>query len=282
MTDIQPSRPEAAPRVQSYQEIERQVAEFEAAERRRLGLEAPPDQWHDPNPSTFTAAQRSDTTILAGGLTVAQDRFVQAALEGLGYRIEVLDCPDVEALHVGKEFGNRGQCNPTYFTVGNLLKKLIHLRDVEGLPVEEIVQRYLFMTAGACGPCRFGTYVTEYRKALRDAGFEGFRVLLFQQTGGLKQATGRRCRPRNEPAFLPAAGEGSSGRRRAERDRLPPAPLRDRGGRHRPGARALAGHRLRCPAAPTLGGARPACLPLPPGARRGRQAATQAEGDGHR
>ena len=41
-----------------------------------------------------------------------------------------------------------------------------------------------------CGPCRFGTYVTEYRKALRDAGFDGFRVMLFQQQGGLKQATG--------------------------------------------------------------------------------------------
>ena len=48
----------------------------------------------------------------------------------------------------------------------------------------------MFLTAGACGPCRFGTYVTEYRKALIDSGFEGFRVLLFQQQGGLKQATG--------------------------------------------------------------------------------------------
>ena len=38
-------------------------------------------------------------------------------------------------------------------------------------------------------PCRFATYVTEYRKALRDAGFDGFRVMLFQQQGGLKQAT---------------------------------------------------------------------------------------------
>src|SRR4029077_4646318 len=33
-------------------------------------------------------------------------------------------------------------------------------------------------------------YATEYRKALRDAGFDGFRVMLFQQKGGLKQATG--------------------------------------------------------------------------------------------
>src|SRR5262249_35832982 len=53
-----------------------------------------------------------------------------------------------------------------------------------------ILRRFVFVTAGACGPCRFGTYATEYRKALADAGFDGFRVLLFQQQGGLKQATG--------------------------------------------------------------------------------------------
>ena len=98
--------------------------------------------------------------------------------------------PDTDALRFGKEFGNRGQCNPTYFTVGNLVKHLMHLRDVEGMSVPEIVEKYVFITAGACGPCRFGTYVTEYRKALRDAGFDGFRVLLFQQQGGLQQATG--------------------------------------------------------------------------------------------
>ncbi len=70
------------------------------------------------------------------------------------------------------------------------------------MPAEEIVKNYVFLTAGACGPCRFGMYVTEYRKALRDAGFDGFRVMLFQQTGGLKQATGEERRPRDEPDVL--------------------------------------------------------------------------------
>src|SRR5712691_1888264 len=51
------------------------------------------------------------------------------------------------------------------------------------MSAEEVVKSYVFVTAGACGPCRFGMYVTEYRKALRDAGFDGFRVILFQQTG---------------------------------------------------------------------------------------------------
>ena len=70
------------------------------------------------------------------------------------------------------------------------------------MPGKEIVENYVFLTAGACGPCRFGMYVTEYRKALRDAGFDGFRVMLFQQQGGLKQATGDERRPRDEPDVL--------------------------------------------------------------------------------
>ena len=62
----------------------------------------------------------------------------------------------------------------------------------EGPHPEEVVDKYVFLTAGACGPCRFGMYATEYRKALRDSGFDGFRVVLFQQKGGLKQATGEK------------------------------------------------------------------------------------------
>jgi predicted nucleotide-binding protein (sugar kinase/HSP70/actin superfamily) len=178
--------------IQSYAQIEEELRVFENDERRRLGLdERPLRSWSDSNPRDFSVQQRKHTTILVGGLTIAHDTLIQSALQGLGYQVDVLECPDFEALHVGKEFGNRGQCNPTYFTVGNLVKRLTAMRDIQGIPVERIEQDYLFVTAGSCGPCRFGTYVTEYRKALRDAGFENFRVLLFQQTEGLKQATGR-------------------------------------------------------------------------------------------
>ena len=106
--------------------------------------------------------------------------------------------PDTEALRYGKEFGNRGQCNPTYFTVGNLVKYLVHLRDARACRSRRSSDTRFF-TAGACGPCRFGTYVTEYRKALRDSGFDGFRVLLFQQQGGLQQATGEDRASRSTP-----------------------------------------------------------------------------------
>lgn len=171
-------------------DIDAALRAFEAEERRRLGLdEVPRDHWHDPLPKTFTRKERATTTLLVSGLTMAHDYFVEGALSGVGYKVKHLDCPDTDALRYGKEFGNRGQCNPTYFTVGNLVKHLESLR-AQGLSREEIVRDYVFLTAGACGPCRFGTYVTEYRKALRDSGFDGFRVLLFQQQGGIKQATG--------------------------------------------------------------------------------------------
>jgi len=183
-------------------DIDAELARFEADERRRLGL--PPEetaQWREAPVATFTASQREHTTLLVCGLTMAHDLFVQAALRGLGYRVVALDAPDNDALQVGKEFGNRGQCNPTYFTVGNLVKYLIGLRE-SGLSTETIVDRHVFLTAGACGPCRFGMYVTEYRKALRDAGFDGFRVLLFQQQGGLRQGTGEGAGLDMNPRFF--------------------------------------------------------------------------------
>ncbi len=161
-------------------------------ERKRLESEAgikPKEvqHFHKPIEHPFTALQRGKTTILFGGLTWKHERLVHAALESLGYRCESVPVPNKKAFQLGKEYGNNGQCNPTYFTVGNLVQYVQDL-EAKGLTKDEICNRYVFFTAGACGPCRFGMYESEYRLALRNAGFEKFRVLLFQQSGGLNQA----------------------------------------------------------------------------------------------
>ncbi|HSK04094.1 MAG TPA: 2-hydroxyglutaryl-CoA dehydratase [Kofleriaceae bacterium] len=186
----------------SIEAIEAELQKFELEERKRLGLPVEgAKHWFDEVPREFTREQRDHTTVLVSGLTMAHDLFIQAALRGIGYKVLALDVPDNDALQYGREYGNRGQCNPTYFTVGNLVKYLDGLR-ARGMAKDEIVKNHLFITAGACGPCRFGTYVTEYRKALRDSGFDGFRVLLFQQTGGLKQATGEGIGLEMNPTFF--------------------------------------------------------------------------------
>ncbi|MFL0804057.1 MAG: hypothetical protein K6L81_10070 [Agarilytica sp.] len=188
-TSVQPSVETVDPK-QFLQQVDEQVLSFSNEEYQRQGLDKKQkNHWRDANPTGFRANQRENTTILHAGLTVAHDLFIQSAFRGMGYKVEAMDVPDNDALQFGREFGNRGQCNPTYFTVGNLIKKLKQL-EASGKTKAEIVEQYLFATVGSCGPCRFGTYVTEYRKALRDSGFDGFRVLLVQQTGGIKQATG--------------------------------------------------------------------------------------------
>ena len=51
------------------------------------------DHWVDQmvNPQ-FTKSQRPNTTLLVSGLTQAHDYLVKAALSGIGYKVEVIDC----------------------------------------------------------------------------------------------------------------------------------------------------------------------------------------------
>jgi predicted nucleotide-binding protein (sugar kinase/HSP70/actin superfamily) len=184
-------------------DIDAELKKFEEQERKRLGLDKKTEHWiEDMANLTFTKTEKETITLLIGGLTIAHDYFIEAGLKGVGYNVQMLDPPTNAVLQVGKEFGNRGQCNPTYFTVGNLVAYLCTLRDKHGMSAEHIIKNFVFLTAGACGPCRFGMYVTEYRKALRDAGFDGFRVVLFQQTGGVQQATGEASGLELTPKFF--------------------------------------------------------------------------------
>jgi predicted nucleotide-binding protein (sugar kinase/HSP70/actin superfamily) len=144
------------------------------------------DHFKRPLERTFTKDQRADTTILFGGLTWKHEKLIRGVLIGLGYNALEITTPDKRAFQLGKEYGNNGQCNPTYFTVGNLVQYLQELES-KGMTKQEIIDKYVFFTAGACGPCRFGMYEAEYRLGLRNSGFDGFRVLIFQQTGGLEQ-----------------------------------------------------------------------------------------------
>ncbi len=169
-------------------EIDVQVKQYEEQLRNEMGLNGKEvDHFQKPHEFQWTKDQKDTTTILWGGLTLNHEELINEAMKGLGYNIRLLPCPDNESLAVGKEYGNRGQCNPTYYTVGNLVK---HLKQLKEQGEENIEDRYVFVTAGACGPCRFGMYESEYRKALRDSGFDNFRVLLFKQSGGLNQDDG--------------------------------------------------------------------------------------------
>jgi predicted nucleotide-binding protein (sugar kinase/HSP70/actin superfamily) len=206
-TNIGPPQPVNASRslvniATKEETIRQKLAEERARLAREMGIEEQQKQhFKRPVENLFTKGQREHTTVLFGGLTWKHEQLVHGALEGLGYKCQAIPTPNVAAFQLGKEYGNNGQCNPTYFTVGNLVQFLQGLEN-QGESRQEIIDNYVFFTAGACGPCRFGMYEAEYRLALRNSGFDGFRVMLFQQSGGLNQAEAEAGLEMNVDFFL--------------------------------------------------------------------------------
>lgn len=146
-----------------------------------VSISTTPAQWRYFEQKPFTRDERATTTVLFGGLTFKHERLVRGALKALGYKADIIPTPTVADFQTGKEYGNYGQCNPTYFTVGSLVN---HLKRLEGsgLSKGEIVDKYVYITPESpCGPCRLGMYQNEYRLATDNSGFTGFRVIGFQQ-----------------------------------------------------------------------------------------------------
>ncbi|HKZ51363.1 MAG TPA: 2-hydroxyglutaryl-CoA dehydratase, partial [Dehalococcoidia bacterium] len=140
--------------------------------------------WKRPAEYPFLASERPYTTILYSGLTPIHEEIVKGIFESEGLNMERLPVADNEAMMVGQEFCNRGQCNPHFYTIGNIIKYL-RQRQAEGLSVEEVQRRYVVVWGSDCGPCRMGMYEGELRKALKAAGFPCFRVAILDVGHGL-------------------------------------------------------------------------------------------------
>ena len=130
-------------------------------------------------PRPFTLAERDSTTILFGGLHWRVERVIQAVMEGHGYTARVLPVATKEDLLTGREVADIGQCCPTSFTTGNLVNFL--KKESRAIGAEAVNKKFVYLTAGSCGACRFGQYHASYELALRNTGLEQFRMFLMAQ-----------------------------------------------------------------------------------------------------
>lgn len=130
-------------------------------------------------PKPFKREERENVTILYGGLTWKHERLIQGAMHNLKYKAEPLPNIAREDLDAGKELIDVGACCPTIFTTGSLVNFL--KKEVAAHGKQEVKDNYVFLTAGACGPCRFGQYHESYAMALDGLGLRDFRLFLLAQ-----------------------------------------------------------------------------------------------------
>src|SRR6266403_2206702 len=130
-------------------------------------------------PRPFTRQERDTVTILFGGLHWRAERIVQAVLEGAGYHARVLPVATKDDLLTGREVADIGQCCPTSFTAGNLVNFL--KKEAKATSAASVNEKFVYLTAGSCGACRFGQYHQSYELALRNSGLDAFRMFLLAQ-----------------------------------------------------------------------------------------------------
>lgn len=130
-------------------------------------------------PQPFRRDERETVTLLYGGLTWKHERLMQGVMHNLGYNAEPLPNVSRADLDAGKEMIDVGACCPTTFVTGNLVNFL--KTETAKRPKEEVINKYVYLSAGACGACRFGQYHQSYTMALDTLGLKDFRIFLMAQ-----------------------------------------------------------------------------------------------------
>lgn len=139
-----------------------------------------PQQWNGYSNPPWFKKDKKKVTVLFNFVERRKSYFLQAYFHRRGYKYRDLGDHCYEDVRWGKEYGNRMECNPMYFTSGSIIKALFQIEKETGLSKNEIAKKYIFLGGGGqCGPCRYGMYPQEYLKAINDAGFKDFRILIF-------------------------------------------------------------------------------------------------------
>lgn len=123
----------------------------------------------------FTEEMRRNYTILCPQMTPIHFDLLETAFNASGYRMEVLNRDEREAVNLGLKYVNNDACYPSIIVVGQIMSALLSGRyDLDKTAV-------LISQTG--GGCRASNYIGFIRRALEKAGMEKIPVISINLSG---------------------------------------------------------------------------------------------------
>ena len=116
----------------------------------------------------FTEKMRKDYTILCPQMTPIHFDLIETAFNVSGYRLEVLNRDEREAVNLGLKYVNNDACYPSIIVVGQIMSAL--------LSGKYDLNKTAVLISQTGGGCRASNYIGFIRRALEKAGMSRFRL----------------------------------------------------------------------------------------------------------
>ncbi|MEI3203807.1 MAG: acyl-CoA dehydratase activase-related protein [Lachnospiraceae bacterium] len=127
------------------------------------------------NRVVFTEKMRKDYTILCPQMTPIHFDLIETAFNVSGYRLEVLNRDEREAVNLGLKYVNNDACYPSIIVVGQIMSAL--------LSGKYDLNKTAVLISQTGGGCRASNYIGFIRRALEKAGMEQIPVISINLSG---------------------------------------------------------------------------------------------------
>ena len=123
----------------------------------------------------FTEKMRKDYTILCPQMTPIHFDLIETAFNVSGYRLEVLNRDEREAVNLGLKYVNNDACYPSIIVVGQIMSAL--------LSGKYDLNKTAVLISQTGGGCRASNYIGFIRRALEKSGMEQIPVISINLSG---------------------------------------------------------------------------------------------------
>ena len=123
----------------------------------------------------FTEEMRKDYTILCPQMSPIHFDLLETAFNASGYRLEVLNRDEREAVDLGLKYVNNDACYPSIIVVGQIMSAL--------LSGKYDLSKTAVLISQTGGGCRASNYIGFIRRALEKAGMEQIPVISINLSG---------------------------------------------------------------------------------------------------